>query len=101
MHYLLHAPNRYDVFATNSSSVVRFMRHRHNWTGIKTDCDEAPEYVSTLSICALDDGAVMIDENVVDNGRYILEQMRGFSRRDRFGEVDMHYVGRLNRDSRI
>ena len=42
----------------------------------------------------------MIDENVLDDGKYILDQMRGFLRRDGFMDPDLGYVGGLVRPRR-
>jgi hypothetical protein len=99
MRYLLHVPGRLDAFTTASSFIARFLRHRHNWTGIKTERGLI-KYISTSTIAVLDHGTIVIDENVLDNGKWILEQVRGFLSRDGVGDVDLRYVGRLNRRNR-
>jgi hypothetical protein len=97
MNYLLHAPSRLDVFTTPSRTIASFLRHNHNWSAVKTERDELPSYISTSTIRELEVGTVVIDENVLDNGKWILEQMLGFLERDRFKKPDLRYVGRLNR----
>jgi len=95
MQFLLHAPSRLDVFITPNRHIARFLHHNHKWAVIKTERDEVPEYISTSSIWERDDGTVTIDEVVLDDGRHIVQQMKGYLRRDGFRDPDLGYVGRL------
>jgi hypothetical protein len=74
MQYLLHPSNRPDV---SSRSIALFLRSNHRRSVTQTETDEILGYITTNCIREMNEGGVIIDENVLGEGRYILEEMKG------------------------